>query len=111
MRAVRLAGHRVAHAQLRHLNPFPVNLGAIVKAYGAVLVPEVNLGQLRKIVRSDFLVDAQGLNKVNGLPFRRTDVELAIISQLGAVRDHAGGGQAGRGGRAKGGNGHSKEHK
>jgi len=74
-------------------------------------VPEVNLGQLRKIVRSDFLVDAQGLNKVNGLPFRRTDVELAIISQLGAVRDHAGGGQAGRGGRAKGGNGHSKEHK
>jgi 2-oxoglutarate ferredoxin oxidoreductase subunit alpha len=111
VREVRLAGHRVAHAQLRHLNPFPVNLGAIVKAYEGVLVPEVNLGQLRKIVRSDFLVDAQGLNKVNGLPFRRTDVELAIIFQLGALQDHAGGGKAGRGGRGEGGSGHSKEHK
>ena len=93
------------------MNPFPVNLGAIVKAYEGVLVPEVNLGQLRKIVRSDFLVDAQGLNKVNGLPFRRTDVELAIIFQLGALQDHAGGGKAGRGGRGEGGSGHSKEHK
>ena len=62
---------RVAHAQLRHLNPFPANLGQVVKAYQSVLVPEVNLGQLRKIVRADFLVDAQGLNKVNGFPFRR----------------------------------------
>jgi 2-oxoglutarate ferredoxin oxidoreductase subunit alpha len=56
-----------------------------VKAYESVLVPEVNLGQLRKMVRSDFLVDAQGLNKVNGLPFRRVDIELAIISQLDAL--------------------------
>jgi 2-oxoglutarate ferredoxin oxidoreductase subunit alpha len=85
VRAVRGSGRRVAHAQLRHLNPFPANLGQIVKAYESVLVPEVNLGQLRKMVRSDFLVDAQGLNKVNGLPFRRVDIELAIISQLDAL--------------------------
>jgi 2-oxoglutarate ferredoxin oxidoreductase subunit alpha len=87
---------------LRHLNPFPANLGQIVKAYESVLVPEVNLGQLRKIVRSDFLVDAQGLNKVNGLPFRRVDIELAIISQLDALHHGAGRRQN---------NGHSEEQK
>jgi 2-oxoglutarate ferredoxin oxidoreductase subunit alpha len=109
VREVRASGHRVAHAQLRHLNPFPSNLGEIVKAYEGVLVPEVNLGQLRKIVRSDFLVDAQGLNKVNGLPFRRVDIELAVISQLDALRHRHG--QADRSGSGGGGNGHSKEKK
>ncbi len=102
VRAVRGSGRRVAHAQLRHLNPFPANLGQIVTAYESVLVPEVNLGQLRKIVRSDFLVDAQGLNKVNGLPFRRVDIELAIISQLDALHHGAG---------PRPGNGHSEEQK
>ena len=82
IREVRSMGRRVAHAHLRHMNPFPRNLGEVVKAYERVLVPEVNLGQLRKLVRADFLVDAQGLNKVSGLPFRRIDVQLAIISQL-----------------------------
>ena len=75
----------MAHAHLRHLNPFPANLGDVVKSYPAVLVPEVNLGQLRKLVRADFLVDAQGLNKVNGLPFRRADVQRAILAQLEAM--------------------------
>jgi 2-oxoglutarate ferredoxin oxidoreductase subunit alpha len=111
VRTVRLTGRGVAHAQLRHLNPFPANLGEIVKAYEGVLVPEVNLGQLRKLVRADFLVDAQGLNKVNGQPFRRTEIELAILSQLGTVHHHAGGGKANRGGNGEGGNGHSKEQK
>ena len=82
VREVRSTGRRVAHAHLRHMNPFPRNLGEVVKAYERVLVPEVNLGQLRKLIRADFLVDAQGLNKVSGLPFRRIDVQLAIISQL-----------------------------
>ncbi len=82
VREVRMTGRRVARAHLRHLNPFPSNLGEIVKAYQRVLVPEVNLGQLRKLVRAEFLVDAQGVNKVNGLPFRRIDVQLAILSQL-----------------------------
>ena len=84
IREVRETGRRVAHAHLRHLNPFPPNLGEIVTAYKRVLVPEVNLGQLRKLVRAEFLVDAQGLNKVSGLPFRRIDVQLAILSQLDA---------------------------
>jgi 2-oxoglutarate ferredoxin oxidoreductase subunit alpha len=105
VRAVRGAGRRVAHVQLRHLNPFPANLGEIVKAYQGVLVPEVNLGQLRRIVRSDFLVDAQGLNKVDGLPFRRADIELAVISQLDALARRPGGGSG------DGGNGHPKEQR
>jgi 2-oxoglutarate ferredoxin oxidoreductase subunit alpha len=85
VRAVRAGGGRVAHAHLRYLNPFPANLGDVVRAYRRVLVPEVNLGQLRKLVRAEFLVDAQGLNKVSGLPFRRIDIQLAIVSQLEAM--------------------------
>ena len=69
IREVRRTGRRVAHAHLRYLNPFPLNLGEIVKAYKRILVPEVNLGQLRKLVRAEFLVDAQGLNKVKRLTF------------------------------------------
>jgi 2-oxoglutarate ferredoxin oxidoreductase subunit alpha len=90
--AVRSTGHRVAHAHLRYLNPFPANLGEVVGAYRKVLVPEVNLGQLRKLVRAEFLVDAQGLNKVNGLPFRRIDIQLAIVAQLGPSGLHNGNG-------------------
>jgi 2-oxoglutarate ferredoxin oxidoreductase subunit alpha len=82
VRAVRSTGAKVAHAHLRHLNPFPSNLGEVVRAYRGVLIPEVNLGQLRKLVRAEFLVDAVGLNKVAGLPFRRLDVQAAIVSQL-----------------------------
>lgn len=88
VRAVRLSGRRVAHAHLRYLNPFPANLGEVISAYRRVLVPEINLGQLRKLVRAEYLVDAQGLNKVNGLPFRRIDIQLAIISQLEALSGH-----------------------
>ena len=84
IREVRQSGRRVAHAHLRHLNPFPRNLGEVVHAYKRILIPEVNLGQLRKLIRAEFLVDAQGLNKVSGLPFRRIDVQLAILSQLDA---------------------------
>ena len=85
VRAVRSTGRRVAHAHLRHLNPFPANLGELVRSYRRILVPEVNLGQLRKLVRAEFLVDAQGLNKVNGLPFRRIDIQLAILAELEAL--------------------------
>jgi 2-oxoglutarate ferredoxin oxidoreductase subunit alpha len=81
-RAVRASGAKVALVQLRYLNPLPANLGEVVRAYRRVLVPEVNLGQLRRLVRAEFLVDAQGLNQVSGLPFRRVDVEQAIIAQL-----------------------------
>jgi 2-oxoglutarate ferredoxin oxidoreductase subunit alpha len=67
-------GRSVAHCHLRYLNPFPRNLGEILKRYQRVLVPELNTGQLRMILRGTFLVDAIGLNKVKGKPFLVTEV-------------------------------------
>ncbi len=87
IRRVRAQGLAVAQAHVRHLNPFPANLGAVVGSYRKVLVPEMNLGQLRKVVRSDFLVDAQGLNKVNGQPFRAGEIERAILSILSDTKE------------------------
>ena len=59
----------MAHAHLRYMNPFPRNLGEILKRYEKVLIPELNTGQLRLLVRAKFLVDAQGYNKIQGKPF------------------------------------------
>ena len=78
MRRVRGAGKKVAHAHLRYLNPFPRNTGEILRAYDKVLVPEINLGQLQKLVRAEFLVDATGFNLVRGIPFRAGEVADAI---------------------------------
>ena len=69
MRRVREGGGKVAQAHLRHLNPFPRNLGDVLRSYDRVLIPEMNLGQLLKLVRAEFLVDAAGYNRVRGLPF------------------------------------------
>jgi 2-oxoglutarate ferredoxin oxidoreductase subunit alpha len=77
-RRVRQSGDKVAHAHLRHLNPFPRNLGEVLAAYDRVLVPEMNLGQLLKLVRAEFLVDAIGYNRVRGLPLRAAEVADAI---------------------------------
>ena len=63
-------GQRVAHAQLRYLNPFPANLEDVLRSYRHVLVPEVNLGQLSMLLRARFLIDIKGYNKVRGKPFR-----------------------------------------
>jgi 2-oxoglutarate ferredoxin oxidoreductase subunit alpha len=82
IRRVRAQGHPVAHAHLRHLNPFPANLGEVLGAYRKVLVPEMNLGQLVKLVRADFLVDAQSLNKMKGKPFHAEEIEKAIYDLL-----------------------------
>ena len=67
-------GLSVAHAHLRWLNPFPSNLGEILKSYKKVLIPELNRGQLRALIRSEFLVDAIGYNKVKGKPFTVTEL-------------------------------------
>ncbi len=75
VRRSRTRGFRVAHAHLQHLNPFPANTGDVLRAYPKVLVPEMNLGQLVRVVRSEYLVDARGLNKVQGRPF--TGAEIA----------------------------------
>lgn len=79
----RSAGKRVGHAHLRYLNPFPRNLAEVLKGFDKVLVPELNKGQLRTIVRAEFLVDAIGLNKVQGKPFSVAEV-YAKIRELAA---------------------------
>jgi 2-oxoglutarate ferredoxin oxidoreductase subunit alpha len=81
-RRVRDGGRSVAHAHLRHLNPFPRNTGEVLRQYDRVLVPEMNLGQLLKLVRAEFLVDAVGYNRVRGLPLRAADVAEAIEAMV-----------------------------
>jgi 2-oxoglutarate ferredoxin oxidoreductase subunit alpha len=85
VRRVRARGLKVAQVHVRHLNPFPANLGEILRSYDRVLVPEMNLGQLRRLVRAEFLVDAQGLNKMTGQPFRAGEIERALLEILGVT--------------------------
>ncbi len=84
VRRVRARGLQVAHAHLIHLNPFPTNLATVLGAYDKVLVPEANLGQLVKMVRADFLVNARSLTKMQGNPFRAAEIETVILEMLGA---------------------------
>ena len=76
------AGHSVSHLHLRHINPFPKNLGEVLGNYKKVLIPELNLGQLSTMIRAKFLVDAQGLNKVAGKPFTTTEVYNKILQMV-----------------------------
>jgi len=76
-------GLKVALAHLRWLNPFPRNIEKILRSYKKVLIPELNMGQLKFIIRSRFLIDAAGLNKVQGRPFAVQEVVNAIRQQLG----------------------------
>ena len=78
-RQVRRAGYSIAQAHLRHLNPFPSNLGAVLGSYQRVVIPEMNLGQLATLIRAKFLVDAISVTQVRGLPFRAA--ELADMLQ------------------------------
>jgi 2-oxoglutarate ferredoxin oxidoreductase subunit alpha len=82
VRRVRASGARVSVAHLRHLNPFPANLGQVLGGYDKVLIPEMNLGQLRMLIRARYLVDAVGYNKVRGLPFKAEELADAIIGLL-----------------------------
>jgi 2-oxoglutarate ferredoxin oxidoreductase subunit alpha len=75
-------GKSVAHTHLRYMNPFPRNLGDIVRSYDKVLIPELNTGQLRLLIRANFLVDAQGLNKIQGKPFLVTELVQKIDQML-----------------------------
>jgi 2-oxoglutarate ferredoxin oxidoreductase subunit alpha len=79
----RAKGQRVSAAHLRYLNPFPRNLGDVLARYDRVLIPEINLGQLRLLVRGRYLVDAIGLNKVSGRPFTIAEVEAKIDELAG----------------------------
>jgi 2-oxoglutarate ferredoxin oxidoreductase subunit alpha len=84
-REVRENGHPVAQAHLRHLNPFPPNLGEVLARYDRVLVPEMNLGQLALLLRGRFLVDVVGFNKVRGLPFKSAELAAAIEDVINGV--------------------------
>ncbi|HZN62934.1 MAG TPA: 2-oxoacid:acceptor oxidoreductase subunit alpha [Planctomycetota bacterium] len=82
----RRRGIKVAQVHLRHLNPFPANLGAILKKYPRILVPELNLGQLLMVIRAKFLVDARGLNKVQGKPFKVAELVEAIEQEAKSLQ-------------------------
>jgi len=82
VRRVRRSGGRVSHAHLRWLNPFPRNTGDVLRSYDRVLVPEMNLGQLLKLVRAEFLVDAHGYNRLRGKPFKASEIASAVRALL-----------------------------
>jgi 2-oxoglutarate ferredoxin oxidoreductase subunit alpha len=73
-RRVRASGLKIAQAHLRHLNPFPADLGEVLRRYDKVVVPEMNLGQLTLLIRAKYLIDAFGYNQVRGLPFRAEEL-------------------------------------
>jgi 2-oxoglutarate/2-oxoacid ferredoxin oxidoreductase subunit alpha len=83
VKRVRARGMKAAHVHLRHLNPLPPNLGEVLSRYTQILVPEINLGQLSRVLRAEFLVDAQTMSKMQGVPFRVGEIEAAITAMLG----------------------------
>jgi 2-oxoglutarate ferredoxin oxidoreductase subunit alpha len=78
-------GLSVSHAHVRHINPFPKNLGEILYKFKHVLIPEINNGQLIKLIRAKYLIPAVGLNMTKGLPLRSEDIEKKIDSLCGVT--------------------------
>jgi len=83
VKAQRAEGCKIGHVHLRYLNPLPSNLGDVIKRYKQVLVPELNMGQLLWLLRAKYLVDAIGLNKIQGRPFKQIELEQKIEEMLG----------------------------
>jgi 2-oxoglutarate ferredoxin oxidoreductase subunit alpha len=84
VRRVRNGGRKVARAHLHHLNPLPANLGDVLRSYPKVLLPEMNSGQLARILRAEYLVDVQSYTRVEGRPLLAGEIELAILEMLDA---------------------------
>jgi 2-oxoglutarate ferredoxin oxidoreductase subunit alpha len=82
VREAQTDGLAVSHAHLRYLHPFPRNLGGLLRRFKKVLIPELNLGQLRTLIRGEYLLDASGLNKVKGKPFAVSEVLAGIRREL-----------------------------
>jgi 2-oxoglutarate ferredoxin oxidoreductase subunit alpha len=80
---IRADGHKVSHIHIRHIWPLPINLGSLLNNFKKIIVAEMNTGQLITILRSEYLVDAQGLNKISGQPFKVFEVEEAIRKSMG----------------------------
>ena len=81
-RRLRARGQKVAQAHLKHLNPFPRNTKEVLSRFERVVIPEMNTGQLSKLIRADFLVDAVSINKVKGVPFRASELEQEIMELM-----------------------------
>ncbi|MFF2010144.1 2-oxoacid:acceptor oxidoreductase subunit alpha [Streptomyces sp. NPDC058195] len=84
VRRLRSAGQPIAQAHLRHLNPFPKNLGEVLERYDKVIIPEMNLGQLATLIRAKYLVDARSYNQVNGMPFKAEQLATALKEAIDA---------------------------
>jgi 2-oxoglutarate ferredoxin oxidoreductase subunit alpha len=82
VRRIRGRGLAISHAHLTHLSPFPADLGDVLARYDQILVPELNLGQLSRLVRAEYLVDAQSYTRVAGVPFRAAELETRILEMM-----------------------------
>ena len=82
VRRIRARGLKIAHAHLVHLNPFPADLGDVLRRFPTVVAPEMNLGQLAQLVRAEYLVDVRSSTKVAGVPFRAADLESEILEMM-----------------------------
>ncbi|MGA5376232.1 2-oxoglutarate ferredoxin oxidoreductase subunit alpha, partial [Streptomyces griseoincarnatus] len=78
VRRIRAQGGHIAQAHLRHLNPFPPNLGEVLTRYERVVIPEMNLGQLATLIRAEYLIDALSYTQVNGMPFKAEQLATAL---------------------------------
>jgi 2-oxoglutarate ferredoxin oxidoreductase subunit alpha len=72
----------VGHVHLRYLFPFRKELGELISRFKRVLIPEMNSGQLRQLIRAEFLVDAKGLNKIQGMPFTAAEIKAAALEHI-----------------------------
>ncbi len=84
----RKSGLQVSHVHIRYMNPMPKNLGELLRGFKRVVVPEMNNGMLVKVLRAEYLVDAQGFNKISGQPFKIAEIEAEIRRQLSASETH-----------------------
>jgi 2-oxoglutarate ferredoxin oxidoreductase subunit alpha len=87
VRRIEARGLKVSHAHIKYINPFPKNLGDVLKRFKKVLIFELNLGQLSQILRNKFLVDLVQYNKVQGLPIKASEIEEQILNLLGVENE------------------------
>ena len=78
-----MQGLKVSHAHLRNINPLPKNTVEVLKRFKKILIPEINMGQLAKVIRNEFLIEVEQLNIVRGLPIKTTDIFGKITELLG----------------------------
>jgi 2-oxoglutarate ferredoxin oxidoreductase subunit alpha len=83
VRRIRGRGKKIARAHLKHLNPFPKNTGDVLKRFDKIVIPEINTGQLARLIRAEFLIDPYQINRVRTLPFRAGDLEEQILGIMG----------------------------